>query len=443
MARINKSGGILTKSTRLSKKCCKQPDSRVLTLKKMKNQLPVFTVTEINRYVKSLMQSDPGLRDLWVSGEISNFKHHRSGHMYFTVKDSSSALRCVFFRRDNLSCFFEPQDGMEVILQGYISVYEPAGQYQLYVQELQPAGVGSLYIAFEQLKQKLEAEGLFKAEHKKKLPKVPRKIGLVTSPGGAALQDILTTIKKRFPHVQLLVVESLVQGPGAVADLVRAINILNLKADIDLIILARGGGSLEDLWPFNDEKVARAIFKSSKPIISAVGHETDFTIADFTADLRAHTPTEAAAAAVPVFSELTAEVEQLKSRSGLALKNRVLQEKQRLDHIVSERFFRRPQERIRNTKSGLSEIETRLKKEMIRFLQLKGIKLTALIDKLESYSPLKVMNRGYTFCRDKKGNIIRSVKDIKVGQLLQLSLRDGRAECRAEKVEEDRVIESR
>ncbi len=409
----------------------------------MKNKLPIFTVTEINRYVKSLISSDPRLRDLWISGEISNFKHHRSGHMYFTVKDSSSALRCVYFRRDNMNCLFEPQDGMEVILQGNLSVYEPAGQYQLYVQEMQPAGMGSLYIAFEQLKQKLEAEGLFKAEHKKKIPKLPRKIGLVTSPSGAALQDIITTIKKRFPYLQLLVVESLVQGPGAAADLVRAIDILNGKEEIDLIILTRGGGSLEDLWPFNDEKLARAIFKSAKPIISAVGHETDFTIADFTADLRAHTPTEAAAAAVPVYHELVAEVEQLKSRSGLALKNRVLQEKQRLDHIVSERFFRRPLERIKNTKSDLLEMETRLKKEMIRLMQLKGIRLTALIDKLESYSPLKVMSRGYTFCRDQEGNIIRSVKDIVVGQLLQLSLQDGKVDCRTEKIEEDCGFDSR
>ncbi len=413
----------------------------MLPLNDMNKQLPLFTVSEINRYVKGLIRSDPRLRDLWVTGEISNFKHHRSGHMYFTVKDSSSALRCVFFRRDNVQCIFQPTDGMEVILHGYLSVYEPGGQYQLYVQEMQPAGMGSLYVAFEQLKQKLEAEGLFKSEHKKKLPRIPRKIGLVTSPSGAALQDIITTIKKRLPYVQLLVVESLVQGPGAAADLIRALDILNKKDDIDLIILTRGGGSLEDLWPFNEEKVARAIFRSSKPVISAVGHETDFTIADFTADLRAHTPTEAAAAAVPVYDELLAENDQLRSRAGLALKNRVLQEKQRLDHIVSERFFRRPLERIKTAKNYLEETETRLKREMIRYLQLKGIQLTALVDKLESYSPLKVMNRGYTFCRDQEGNIIRSVKDIRIGQLLQLSLKDGRADCRAEKVEEDCIVD--
>ena len=407
----------------------------------MDNQLSVFTVSEINRYVKGLIQSDPRLHDLRVTGEISNFKHHRSGHMYFTVKDSSSSLRCVFFRRNNLNCIFEPTDGMEVILHGYLSVYEPGGQYQLYVQEMQPAGMGSLYIAFEKLKQKLQAEGLFRAEHKKIIPRLPRKIGLVTSPSGAALQDITTTIKKRFPHVHLLVVESLVQGPGAAADLVRALDLLNQKEDVDLIILTRGGGSLEDLWPFNEEIVARAIARSSKPVISAVGHETDFTIADFTADLRAHTPTEAAAAAVPVYDELISGIEQLRNRAAMALKNRLLQEKQRLDHVVSERFFRRPVERIKNSSSRLEEAEGKLRREMIRYLQFKGVNLTALIGKLESYSPLKVMNRGYTFCRDQDGNIIRSVKDISIGQLLKLNLKDGSADCRAEKIEEDCIVD--
>ncbi len=415
--------------------------SRVLPVVNMDNQLPVFTVSQITRYIKSLIQGDPQLRDLWVTGEISNFKHHRSGHMYFTVKDSASSLRCVFFRRDNISCIFEPTDGMEVILHGNLSVYEPGGQYQLYVQEMQPAGMGSLYVAFEQLKQKLDQEGLFRPERKKKIPRVPGKIGVITSPSGAALQDIMTTIKKRFPHVHLLVVESLVQGPGAAADIVRGLDLLNQKDDVDLIILTRGGGSLEDLWPFNEEAVARAICRSAKPVISAVGHETDFTIADFTADLRAHTPTEAAAAAVPVYDELLVEIDKLRNRAGLALRNQVLQEKQRLDHIVSERFFRRPLERIKTAKTQLAETDTRLKREMVRYLQLRGIRLTALIDKLESYSPLKVMNRGYTFCRDEKGNIIRSIKDVGIGQLLHLNLKDGKVDCRAEKIEEGCIVD--
>jgi len=407
----------------------------------MQNEQAILKVSEINRYVKSLIQGDPRLSDLWVTGEISNFKHHRSGHMYFTVKDSYASLRCVFFRRENMRCPFDPSDGMEVILHGNLSVYEPAGTYQLYVSEMEPAGMGSLYVAFEQLKKKLEVEGLFDPGQKKELPLVPRKIALVTSPSGAALQDILLTTKKRFPYVHLVVVESLVQGAGAGSDIVRSLELINKRSDIDLIIITRGGGSLEDLWPFNEEKVARAIFHSEIPVISAVGHETDFTIADFTADYRAHTPTEAAAAAVPVAEEMLAEIRKLQDRAALALKNRVQQEKQRLDHIVSERFFKRPSERINSSREKFNRLEKDLKREITRLLQAKGMKLNGLVDKMESYSPLKVMSRGYSYCRDENGNIIRSVKDIKTGQLLQLSFKDGRADCRAENVEEDCSID--
>lgn len=409
--------------------------------KNMKNQAPVLKVSEINRYVKGLIHGDPRLRDLWVTGEISNFKHHRSGHMYFTVKDRSSSLRCVFFRRDNLNCPFKPDDGMEVILHGNLSVYEPIGVYQLYVDNIEPAGMGSLYVAFEQLKQKLEAEGLFRPEHKIKLPLIPRKIGIITSPSGAALQDIQSTIKKRFPYVNLLVVESLVQGPGAAPDLVRALDLLNRREDIDLIILTRGGGSLEDLWPFNEETVARAIHRSNIPVISAVGHETDFTIADFTADYRAHTPTEAAAAAVPLYEDLVVDIEQLSTRAALALKNQVQQEKQRLDHIVSERFFQRPRERIQTFRENLERLDENLRRDIVRLLQFKGMQLNNLTDKLESRSPLNVMNRGYSFCQDTEGNIIRSIKNVEVGDLLRLSFKDGRADCRTEKVEEDRIVD--
>lgn len=407
----------------------------------MQKEQAILKVSEINRYVKSLIQGDPRLSDLWVTGEISNFKHHRSGHMYFTVKDSYASLRCVFFRRENMRCPFDPSDGMEVILHGNLSVYEPAGTYQLYVSEMEPAGMGSLYVAFEQLKKKLEVEGLFDPGQKKELPLVPRKIALVTSPSGAALQDILLTTKKRFPYVHLVVVESLVQGAGAGSDIVRSLELINKRSDIDLIIITRGGGSLEDLWPFNEEKVARAIFHSEIPVISAVGHETDFTIADFTADYRAHTPTEAAAAAVPVAEEMLAEIRKLQDRAALALKNRVQQEKQRLDHIVSERFFKRPSERINSSREKFNRLEKDLKREITRLLQAKGMKLNGLVDKMESYSPLKVMSRGYSYCRDENGNIIRSVKDIKIGQLLQLSFKDGRADCRAENVEEDCSID--
>ncbi len=407
----------------------------------MQNTSPVLKVSAINRYIKGLIQGDPRLSDLWVTGEISNYKHHRSGHIYFTVKDSAASLRCVFFRRENMRCVFQPADGMEVILHGNISVYEPDGVYQLYVTEMEPAGMGSLFLAFEQLKKKLEVEGLFRIESKKKLPFLPKKIGLITSPTGAALQDILTTIKKRFPHVHLLVVESLVQGAGAAADLVRAVDLLNRRDDIDLIIIARGGGSLEDLWPFNEEAVARSIYRSCLPVISAVGHETDFTIADFTADLRAPTPTAAAQAAVPDLDEMLISIRQLRERASLALQRRLQQEKQMLDHIVSERFFRLPKRRIKLSRDLSEQLGLRLRREIMRVMQYKGMKLSAQIDKLDSYSPLKIMNRGYSFCRDQEGNIVRSIKNLRIGQLLQLSFKDGRALCSTEQIEEDSGIE--
>jgi len=407
----------------------------------MKNKMGILKVSEINRYIKGLIQGDPRLCDLWVSGELSNFKHHRSGHMYFTLKDSTSSLRCVFFRRENVRCIFKPTDGMEVIIHGNISVYEPDGVYQLYVAEMEPAGMGSLFLAFEQLKKKLETEGLFRADRKKPIPELPAKIALVTSPTGAALQDILTTIKKRFPHVHLLVVESLVQGSGAAADIARALDLLNSRKDIDLIILARGGGSLEDLWPFNEETVARAIYRSEVPVISAVGHETDFTIADFTADLRAPTPTAGAVAAVPEKEEITLKIQQLRERAATALQRRLLQEKQKVDHIVSDRFFRLPGRRLKLSAEFLNQLEVKLRREIVRVLQYKGMVLTAQIDKLESYSPLKVMNRGYSYCRDEEGNIIRSIKQVRLKRLVQLSFKDGQAFCRAEKVEEGLAID--
>jgi len=388
-----------------------------------------------------MIQGDPQLRDIWVTGELSNFKHHRSGHMYFTVKDGDSSLRSVFFRRENRRCIFEPSDGMEVILHGNVSVYEPDGVYQLYVSEMEPAGMGSLYLAFEQLKRKLEAEGLFRAEIKKQIPVLPKKIALVTSPTGAALQDILATIKSRFPYVELLVVESLVQGSGAAADLVRAIELLNKRNDIDLIILARGGGSLEDLWPFNEEVVARAIYESELPVISAVGHETDFTIADFTADLRAATPTAAAQAAVPDFYEIVLTIKQLRERAALALQRKLQQEKQLLDHVVSERFFRLPLLRVKTLKDTLNRLDDKLKREIVQILKLKEMKYSAIIDKLDSYSPLKVMNRGYSYCRDEEGKIVRTIKDVKPGKLLHLNFKDGKALCRTEKIEEEIFVE--
>jgi exodeoxyribonuclease VII large subunit len=407
----------------------------------MQNRVDVLSVSEINRYIKNMITGDLRLRDLWVGGELSNFKHHRSGHMYFTLKDDRSALRCVYFRRDNARCLFQPADGMEVLIYGSLSVYEPDGVYQLYVNDMEPAGVGSLFLAYEQLKEKLEKEGLFKPENKKKLPYLPRKIALITSPTGAALQDMLTIFEKRFPALQLIVVESLVQGTGAAADLVRALDILNDRDDLDLIILARGGGSLEDIWPFNEEKVARAIFRSRLPVISAVGHETDFTVADFVADLRAPTPTAAAQAAVPDLQDLILNISQLRRRSTVALLGRLQKEKQFLDLMTGERFFNIPVKRSTALRESLERLDLNLRKNTARLLQLKGMQLFLKTEKLEGFSPFKVMSRGYSFCRNDKGEIVRSIKNLTVGSLLNLSFTDGRAKCRTEAIEEVNIVE--
>lgn len=406
----------------------------------VENNLPVIKVGEITRYIKGLLNGDPRLQDLWVAGELSNFKHHRSGHMYFTLKDNKASLRCVYFKRENASCPFKPADGMEVFAHGNISLYEPDGVYQLYVKELEPAGMGSLYLAFEQLKKKLEMEGLFRLEHKKAVPRMPRKIGVITSTTGAALQDILATIKNRYPHVKILVVESLVQGAGAADDLVRALDTLNADDDIDLIIMARGGGSLEDLWPFNEEVVARAVFKSEIPVISAVGHETDYTIADFVADLRAPTPTAAAVAAVPDINEVRNSLKKLQDMAFQAIQRGVQKEKQRLDNMIGDKFFALPARRVKLQGEQLALLRKNLKREIVRLLQYKGMDLNARIDRLEGFSPLKVMNRGFCYCRDEEGNIIRSVKELEEEQLLKLNFRDGSASCRTEKIEEGITI---
>ncbi len=401
----------------------------------------IIRVSELNRYLKSLIAGDPNLQDIWVSGELSNFKHHRSGHMYFTVKDGASSLRCVFFGRDNVRCLFKPADGMAVLLNGNVSVYEPDGVYQLYVREMEPDGVGSLYLAYEQLKNKLEEEGLFRPEKKKALPKLPRKIALLTSPTGAALQDMLTVFRQRFPALELLVVECLVQGAGAARDLVRALDQVNSRSEIDLIIMARGGGSLEDLWPFNEEALARAIDRSAIPIISAVGHETDFTIADFVADQRAPTPTAAAQLAVPALTDLQQMLVQHRHRAAVALQGRILREKQKLDQVTGERFFQAPLRRIAQQRETLVRSDSALKKNVVSLIRLKGLELASRTEKLESFSPLKVMSRGYSYCRDQDGRIIRTVKDLTVGSRLQLNFADGRAFCRTEAVEEESAFE--
>ena len=297
----------------------------------------VITVTQLNTYIKSILDENPVLKTIYIKGEISNFKHYyKSGHMYLTLKDSNCQLKAVMFSSYASRLKFRPENGMSVICRGRISAYEKDGVYQLYIEDMQPDGIGSLSIAFEQLKEKLEKEGLFDLSHKKSIPKYPQKIGVATSNMGAAIEDIKNIIKRRYPVAELVVAPTIVQGDAAPEDIVKSIKLLDSIDDIDVIIVGRGGGSLEDLWAFNTEIVARAVFECKKPIISAVGHETDFTICDFVADLRAETPSAAAEKAVPDINELMKFTEAAESKMLYCITKRLEYEAQRLDYISNE-----------------------------------------------------------------------------------------------------------
>ncbi len=396
-----------------------------------------FTVSELNRYIKGKLQVDPHLRNLWVGGELSNFKWHRSGHMFFTLKDAHASLRCVFFKGYNQFCAFRPEDGMEVWIRGNISVYEKEGLYQLYVEEMEPAGVGSLYLAYEQLKNRLEKEGLFQTVYKTSLPPFPRNIALITSPTGAALQDMLTTAQRRFPQINVVVVESLVQGSQAPGELVRALKYVEKHLDVDLAVLARGGGSLEELWAFNSEELARAIFHCSVPIVSAVGHETDFTIADLVADLRASTPTAAMELILPDAEELEKHLQDLLRRSGRGLLGRLEQEKQRLVYAHGRQFQELPRRRIEKEKERWADLNQRLKRALLEDLTSRGRRLSSLSEKLESLSPFSIMHRGYTYCEDAQGRLVRSAREVQPGQRLHLHFVDGRVKTQVEEINLD------
>ena len=394
-----------------------------------------FSVWEINRYIKGKLQVDPHLRHLWVGGELSNFKKHRSGHMFFTLKDAHASLRCVFFKGYNRFLSFLPSDGMEVWITGHISIYEKEGLYQLYVEQMEPAGTGSLYTAFEQLKERLQQEGLFQEQHKKSLPRVPRRMALITSPTGAALQDMLTTAARRFPYVELVVVESLVQGSRAPEDLVKALQYTEENLEVDLAVLARGGGSLEELWAFNSEETVRAIFNCTIPVVSAVGHETDFTIADFTADLRASTPTAAMELVLPDITELNQHFSSLLRRSRDALTGKLYQEKQRLAYVLGRRFQELPYGKLEREHKRLKDLHTRLAGAVTQRLTDKARSLHTFTEKLETLSPLHIMQRGYTYSENQEGQPITSVHQVSEGQILYHRFYDGRIKTRVEKKE--------
>jgi len=405
------------------------------------NGARIFTVSQINRYLKLLFQSDSTLQNICIAGEISNFKLHKpSGHMYFTLKDESSVLRCVFFRGKNKELKFLPCEGMKVLASGNISVYEHSGYYQLYIDKLEPEGPGALFLAFEQLKEKLRLEGLFDPQHKKPLPLIPRKIGLITSPSGAAVKDFLHTLCRRFPCVKVIFCPSAVQGNEAVAQIINSIKQLHTIPELDVIVITRGGGSLEELWPFNDEKLARAIFQAKIPVISAVGHETDFTIADFVADVRAATPTAAAELVAPELGVLLQELSSKRKRlleiwSQICKRNRM-----KLERFSETLLIRITQDKINRGHQRIDDMERLFNRIFNMQLKLKKTRVEHLKEKLEAFNPLKIMERGFALVTDNKRSLIRRIEQLETGKEINIIFKDGEAGCEVKNLLKSRLL---
>ena len=410
-----------------------------------------ISITQLTRYIKYKIDNDVNLNEVFLKGEISNFKAHSRGHFYFTLKDEGSRINAIMFSSSTKKLKFTPTDGMKVLVTGKISVFESSGAYQIYVNDMLEDGVGNLYIAYEQLKKKLEDEGLFDKLHKKKIPKIPQKIGVVTAPTGAAIKDIISTLKRRWPLVDIYLFPSLVQGENAKDDIVRQIKHAE-EYDLDTLIVGRGGGSIEDLWPFNEEIVARAIYECNIPVISAVGHEVDFTIADFVADLRAPTPTGAAEMAVPQFNDMLNYLNQVKIRLNNTIISQVKKGRNKLTDLMNRNIFRNPMtiyetkemifdNLLERLKFSLTNLVNMKQKELIRvkssfilrnpykLLDKKSNKYLQIISKLEPLSPLLTLKRGYTItkCNNK---VIDSCRTLKKDDIVSIEFQDGNIDAK-------------
>lgn len=390
----------------------------------------VWTVGELTRYIRELFELDYRLKDVEVSGEISNFTRAASGHLYFTLKDGAAQIKCVMWRSQAERLRFRPSEGDAVVARGRISVYEAGGVYQLYADRLQPAGRGDLAAAFERLKSALESEGLFDAERKRPIPRLPRKIGIVTSADAAALRDILTVLQRRNPFVTVLIAPTLVQGELAPSQIVRALSWLDTRDDIDTIILARGGGSIEDLWAFNDERVARAIFAARHPIISGVGHETDFTIADFVADLRAPTPSAAAELAVPDLSDIGAVLVQFQTMLAANAQAAVDSRRAALRNRVQLLGLLSPRRVIESDRQQIDGLTGRLGRATRRQLDRQRSRLAIARTGLLAVSPQATLARGFAIVRDAEGRVIRSVNQVRPAAAIAIQLQDGVIDAR-------------
>ena len=398
-------------------------------------QLPVYSVSQVNGYLKELVDGDPLLRGLLVRGEVSNYKCYPSGHHYFSLKDEQGSIRCVMFRGDAARLRFKPVNGLSVIAYGRVSVYPRDGQYQLYCTQLMEDGRGALDRAFEELKKKLEAQGLFDPDKKQPLPVYPRRIALVTSPAGAAVRDMIRILRQRWPLTEVLVVPVRVQGEGAAEEIAAAIHQVNNRDDIDLIITGRGGGSREDLWAFNEEPVAWAIALSNIPVISAVGHEPDVTISDYVADLRASTPSNAAELAVPDQQQERQRLEGLTLRLRQAMEVQLDRDRKELTRLEQSRVLRNPVAVVDDQRMRLDSAQRRLAMALERTLRRGRVELAGLAGRVDAMSPLKVLSRGYAIAKA-EGRAVTTVEQVQPGQAMDVLVADGVYHCRVEEKEE-------
>jgi len=427
----------------------------------------IYKVTEVTRLIK--LELENSFPFLWVEGEVSNFHRHQSGHLYFTLKDETSQLRAVMFRSEARQVIFELKDGLQVVARGRINVYEPRGEYQLLVEVVEPKGKGALQLAFEQLKEKLRAEGLFDPAHKKKLPILPKKVGVVTSPRGAAIVDILRTIERRFARLHILIYPVRVQGEGAAEEIIEGISYLGRYPGLDVIIVGRGGGSIEDLWAFNEEKVARAIYGCPVPIISAVGHEIDFTIADFVADVRASTPSVAAEILIEKEQSFEERIENLEKEIALRMKYFLQEQKQEVMSLTHHRAFQNMKVKLLNLEQKIDELETKawntiralqrritedrslallfeekMRGILKRMLQQLLARWESLSVQLHNLSPLNILKKGYALCwKDGGQNLIRRIDEVKKEEDVIVSFYRGEFSCLVKEVDKMKKIESR
>ena len=400
----------------------------------MQNTL-VLSVSQLNRYIKMNFDADENLANIFISGEISNFtNHYRTGHLYFTLKDDSSAVRAVMFNSSAKRLKFMPEDGMKVIARGRVSVYEASGQYQLYVDDMQPDGVGALNLAYEQLKEKLQKEGLFSELHKKPLPPYPEKVGVITSPTGAAVRDIINVLGRRFSYAEIVFCPVLVQGDGAHLQLTDAVNLFNSERAADVIIIGRGGGSIEDLWEFNDEGLARAVYNSEIPVISAVGHETDFTICDFVADMRAPTPSAAAELAVPDANELQYALSALKIRMFLNVSSGIADRRSRLEYLTSKGVLKSPDEMLSNRSQRLDTAFSKMLSSYENRIGGKKVEFISAATALSKLDPMSVLMRGFAFVSDKNGKNVYSSQALEKGDKINVRFHDGSAVCEVKEI---------